>query len=1080
MSAKKGQATGTEEESTRLRAENEVLRAELAEAKETLEAIRGGAVDALVIDTPEGQRVFSLEGADHAYRSLIEQMAQGALTLYADGTIHYANHGVANLLQRPLEQIIGSAAAGHIAPADQAAFEALLRRGFGGPAQGEIVFLTARGKPVPTQIALSPLADGQPGAMVSIVVTDLTEAKQHELRVVKLNAELEERVARRTAELRESERLYRAIGESIDYGIWVCDAQGRNTYMSESLLKLVGITQAQCADFGWGEVLHPDDAAETMAAWKQCVQTGGPWYREHRYRGVDGQWHPILACGVAVRDDRGEVTAWAGINLDISRIKEAEQALRKSEERLRQIAHAACIGFFEWNASKGTAYWSPEHYELFGWDPGVPITWDRWLEAVHPEDRQRIAQNGSQLLERGRAEGALRGHKDEYRIIRADGAVIWLESDVSLDMVGGDPILRGSVRDITERKGAEEALRQSEGRYRSLFDGMTEGFAIHEIITDEGGRAADYRFLDVNAAFERLTGLKRENVVGRTLNEVLPGDDPKWLEMYGAVALSGKPVQFENYSPALARHYEVLAYQPAPRQFAVIFMDITARKRAEAALEASEVQYRRLFESAKDGILILNAQTGMIEDVNPYLIERLGLSREVFLGKRVWELGFFKHVVANEARFRELQEKEYLRYEDLPLETRDGRQFDVEFVSNVYQVDHRKVIQCNIRDISERKRAAEAVAAAHRQIQSLVDNTPAIVYAFDLEERFVLANSTLAALFNATPAQVIGKRRHAFMPSEDADWHEANDRKVIEAGGALEFEEYSQLPGRAITWLTTKFPLHDAQGRICAVAGISVDVSERKRMEDAIRQANATLEQRVSERTADLAAVNAKLQAQIDAYYRLEGELARLVEAERRHLGMELHDNLCQQIAATGMLTATLVNRLRQEHSPLTDTASHIVASLKQAGDDAHALARGLQPVQVEADGLMMALDGLVKRTREMQNVACAFECAASVPVENNTIATHLFRIAQEAINNAIKHGKARHIDVTLTNQDAVTLTIFDDGVGIPPEKRRAPGSGLRIMAYRARIIGGTLSVEPAPAGGTLVRCSLKAGAGQP
>ena len=134
-------------------------------------------------------------------------------------------------------------------------------------------------------------------------------------------------------------------------------------------------------------------------------------------------------------------------------------------------------------------------------------------------------------------------------------------------------------------------------------------------------------------------------------------------------------------------------------------LDITERKRAEEKLNASEVRYRRLFETSKDGILILDADTGMITDVNPFLIEMLGYTHEQFLGKKVWELGFFKDIVANEDKFFELKQKEYARYEDLPLKTVDGRHISVEFVSNVYLVDHMKVVQCNIRNITERKRA---------------------------------------------------------------------------------------------------------------------------------------------------------------------------------------------------------------------------------------------------------------------------------------------------------------------------------------------------------------------------------------
>ena len=146
------------------------------------------------------------------------------------------------------------------------------------------------------------------------------------------------------AALERSERLYRAIGESIDYGVWVCEPDGRNIYASPSFLKLVGLTQEQCSNFGWGDVLHPDDAARTIAAWKECVRTGGTWDIEHRFRGVDGQWHPILARGMPVRDEQGKVMCWAGINLDISRLKQAERELFDANQRLQALMRAVPVG----------------------------------------------------------------------------------------------------------------------------------------------------------------------------------------------------------------------------------------------------------------------------------------------------------------------------------------------------------------------------------------------------------------------------------------------------------------------------------------------------------------------------------------------------------------------------------------------------------------------------------------------------------------------------------------------------------------------------------------------------------------
>jgi PAS domain S-box-containing protein len=147
----------------------------------------------------------------------------------------------------------------------------------------------------------------------------------------------------RTRALRESENLYRAIGESIDYGVWVCDAQGRNTYASDSFLRLLGVTQQQYSNLGWREALHPEDVEASIAAWQDCVRNGEFWYREHRFLGADKRYHPVLAQGVPMRDEHGRITGWAGINLDIARLKKTENALRRADRRkdnfLATLAH---------------------------------------------------------------------------------------------------------------------------------------------------------------------------------------------------------------------------------------------------------------------------------------------------------------------------------------------------------------------------------------------------------------------------------------------------------------------------------------------------------------------------------------------------------------------------------------------------------------------------------------------------------------------------------------------------------------------------------------------------------------------
>ena len=166
--------------------------------------------------------------------------------------------------------------------------------------------------------------------------------------------------------------------------------------------------------------------------------------------------------------------------------------------------------------------------------------------------------------------------------------------------------------------------------------------------------------------------------------------------------------------------FEALLSQRAPQRGALNENTMAERQRAEEALKESELRYRRLFETAQDGILLLDADTGQITGVNPFLIELLGYSREEFLGKRLWEIGLFKDTTASQAAFRELQQKRYIRYEELPLETRHGGRVEVEFVSNIYRVNGNNVIQCNIRDISERVQTRDRLREANDELSALV------------------------------------------------------------------------------------------------------------------------------------------------------------------------------------------------------------------------------------------------------------------------------------------------------------------------------------------------------------------------
>ncbi len=156
-----------------------------------------------------------------------------------------------------------------------------------------------------------------------------------------------------------------------------------------------------------------------------------------------------------------------------------------------------------------------------------------------------------------------------------------------------------------------------------VFESMLNGFALHEIICDEKGNPVDYRFLRVNPAFERLTGLRAADITGKTVLEVLPGTEREWIERYGAVALTMEPVSFENYHGGLRRHFEVTAFSPVKGQFAVLFNDVTERNSFESTLRESEKKFRTLFEMMAQGVVYQNA-TGAIVEANPAAARILG------------------------------------------------------------------------------------------------------------------------------------------------------------------------------------------------------------------------------------------------------------------------------------------------------------------------------------------------------------------------------------------------------------------------------------------------------------------------
>jgi PAS domain S-box-containing protein len=259
-----------------------------------------------------------------------------------------------------------------------------------------------------------------------------------------------------------------------------------------------------------------------------------------------------------------------------------------------------------------------------------------------------------------------------------------------------------------------------------------------------------------------------------------------------------------------------------------------------------------------------------------------------------------------------------------------------------------------------------------------------------------------------------------------------------------------------------------------ANAELEVEIAERQRVQEKLLIAHHDLEMRVQERTLELACANEILQAEMIERKRLEKTTLEIGEREAQRIGQDLHDGLGQHLTGVAFMCKALEEKLAEKSLPEVADAEKIGRLVNQAISQARELARGLLPLRPGPRGLVSALQNLACEVEDLFNVACHFKCDDSVLIDDINLATHLYRIAQEAASNAIRHGNARHIRIVIeAANDRFALKIEDDGSGIPEAVQNKEGMGLRIMSYRANMIGGSLEVRRDPEGGTIVSCSF-------
>ncbi len=411
--------------------------------------------------------------------------------------------------------------------------------------------------------------------------------------------------------LRQSEQLYRAIGESINYGVWVCSPDGQNIYTSPPFLKMAGLTQQECTELGWRQVLHPDDVDRTTASWKDCLKTGRTWDSEHRFLGADGRFHHILARGIPIHDTLGEITCWVGINLDMDNIKEAEQKLFKQAQFVSAVLDTAGalvmvldrqgrINLFNRACEKITGYTAAEVLGRVVWEtlippeemPGVMDAWQKLAAGDFPGTYENhwLARDGSRRLITW-SNTALTDETKEVQYIIATGL------------------------DITDRKRMEEELRRSrdelelrvEERTRELMKSEeTARFRLMEIETYYNmipiGLAIidrELRYVRINERLAEMNGLPAAAHVGKTIRELLPGMADPTEELAHRILQTGESltdIEFTGETaarPGIRRTYREswFPFKDSSGQVSrvgIMVEDITQQRRLEEQLRQSQ------------------------------------------------------------------------------------------------------------------------------------------------------------------------------------------------------------------------------------------------------------------------------------------------------------------------------------------------------------------------------------------------------------------------------------------------------------------------------------------------------------
>ena len=915
--------------------------------------------------------------------------------------------------------------------------------------------------------------------------------------------------------LRDSEQRFRSFADTAPAMLWVTNADASANFLSRGWYDYTGQSEAEAmgqGGFGWLDAVHRDDLERAGRIFLEANQKHEPFSADYRLRRSDGEYRWAIDAGRPRFGPAGEFLGYIGSVVDVHERKQSEHALREADRRFRTMADAAPV--LIWEADPRGAVFVNQHYlEFFGVDFDA-VRAMGWAELLHPDDAAAYIEVYREAFERRLP------YTHECRWRRADGQYRWL---VTTGRPLGVNRFVGYCADITENKRTEELLRQKEERFRSLVSIIADvpwtTNAAGEFVEPQDAYA---RY--TGKSWEELRGSGWINCIHPDDQPGLMDAWQRAVAaktIYNATCREwhGPTRQWRH---VIARGTPVLDADGSVREWVGTLIDVHDQRMAHQALRDSEARlqaerddsellrkvsvemtnrgdaallYERILDAA---VTIMRSDYASVQMLYP---DRGAGGELRLLGSRGFSpeaTAFWEWVPADAASTCGLALKigrrvvvpdvencpEMAGSEDLatylqtgiravqstPLMSRSG--VLVGMISTHWNTPHEPterelrlfdILARQATHLIEQTNAVAALRESEERLRLLIEGAKDYaIFTLDLEGRITSWSEGARRMGGYTRDEVLGQPASRFYLPDDAGKPDAEMQRALETGRS-EDESWRVRKDGSRVWVNEIMsPLSDATGRYVGFATISRDLTERKALEDALRHAHDSLEQRVRARTS-----------QVQSLFQ---RLVSAQEEERRRIARDIHDQVGQQMSALRIHLEAL--RWQAEGGTATalvqqaELTQRLAEELDQSID---VLTWQLRPAALDDLGLSAALQDLVTGWAERFATAADFAVGVEDLRLSRDVEANLYRIVQEALHNIAKHARATQVTVYLTQQNGdLVLLVEDNGRGFDARMPPTDGHmGLLNMRERAALVGGRLDIESAAEHGTSIHVRI-------